>query len=61
MANWHVVPLSSSFDVWDFSDIDMDVRPLLMRYEFHIDDELFLISSLRSEGDMRQNSHSVQL
>jgi hypothetical protein len=26
---------------FDFSAIGMDVRPLRMRYEFHIDDELF--------------------
>jgi HNH endonuclease len=26
---------------WDFSEIGMDTRPLLMRYDFHIDDELF--------------------
>ena len=26
---------------WDFSGVGMDTRPLLMRYDFHIDDEIF--------------------
>lgn len=36
-----VIEEPDSLIKWDFSAVDMDARPLLMSYEFHIDDEVF--------------------